>query len=398
MNFLARGTRGLSSGSLAVCVISSMTFASLAQTNGWTDRTPTPTVRTLASGCVLEDKIFVTGGAVTETTLTAAVEVYDPALDAWTVKADLPALLWGHAICAYQGKIYVFGGFGPGMWSPATRHVYVYDPSSGEWTQKKDMPWDNAWGGIAVVGSTIYLLGGGSEACGAPVHTVKAYDPASETWTSKTDMPLARFGLSACVADGKIYAIGGGYQCNGNAAYKRVEVYDPMANTWTRKADMLTARIGLGACVLGGQIYATGGNSTGNRTTGANELYDIASDVWTRQSPLGHDRMALVLALVGHCLYAIGGTSYPANETFGFVEQFDVWQVSPPSITLKVARIAGPKLELQWQIESATPVSGVDLQGADAPQGPWRDFMLDAQSPGVIEMTNPASFYRVRVP
>ena len=177
-----------------------------------------------------------------------------------------------------------------------------------------------------------------------------------------------------------------------------MEVYDPAANTWTRKADMLMPRIGLGACAVGGQIYVTGGNSTGNRTTGATEVYDIASDVWTPQSSLRHDRLSLVLGLVGHCLYAIGGKSAPANELFGCVEEFDVWQVVPPYITLNAARMAGPKLELQWQIQNAAAGSGVSLQIADVPQGPWSNLMLNVQSPVVVQMTNTASFYRVRIP
>lgn len=66
------------------------------------------------------------------------------------------------------------------------------------------MPYAIAWSGIAVVESTIYLLGGSSQFCSSPVRTVMAYDPASDTWTRKTDMPLGRSGLSACVAEGEI--------------------------------------------------------------------------------------------------------------------------------------------------------------------------------------------------
>ena len=176
---------------------------SLAQTSSWTDKTPMPTSRFWIGGCVLDSKIYVTGGAVSMTDATSAVEVYDPAQDTWMNKASLPEPLAAPATCAYGGKVYVFGGVSPESSPAATRHVYAYDPQSDLWTHKADMPNAVAWCGIAVVESTIYLLGGFSQFCSSPVRTVMAYDPATDTWTRKADMPLGRFGLSACVAGEK---------------------------------------------------------------------------------------------------------------------------------------------------------------------------------------------------
>jgi hypothetical protein len=225
--------------------------------------------------------------------------------------------------------------------------------------------------------------------------TVMAYDPATESWTKKADMPTARFGVSACVVDGKIYAIGGctdGYQ-----SFKRVEVYDPATDSWTRKADMPTQRFALGTCVAAGQVYAIGGLSpTGAE---ANERYDPVTDSWTKESPLRQKRLGPVVGLVGHRIYAIGG-SYPSPTPtmFSVAEEYDLWKVAPPSITMSATRIGDSKLELRWQIEAQIPVWGVVLQESEAPQGPWSDLILDAQSPAVITMTEPMKLYRLRIP
>jgi hypothetical protein len=222
-----------------------------------------------------------------------------------------------------------------------------------------------------------------------------AYDPATESWTKRADMPTARFGLSACVVDGKIYAVGGctdGYQ-----SYKRVEVYDPATDSWARKADMPTQRFALGTCVAAGQVYAIGGLSpTGAE---ANELYDPAMDSWTKKTPLHQKRLGLVLGLVGHCVYAIGGSyPYPQPTMFSAVEEYDLWQATPPLITMVATSVGDSKLELRWQIHEPTPVGGVVLQVADAAQGPWRDLTVDAESPVLVKMTNSMTFYRIRTP
>ena len=370
---------------------------SWGQDDAWTYRTAMPTARTAPGGCVLDGQIYVTGGAVNGSALTAAVEVYDPASDTWTQRASLPSPLTCHATCSYDGKIFVFGGISPTVQSAATKRVYVYDPQADTWTRKADMLYPIAWCGIAAVNGTIYLFGGCTAVPSSPSRRSMAYDPATDTWTQAADLPTPRFACSACVVGGQVYVIGG---CNGSwQSYKRVEVYDPSANTWTREAEMPTQRLALATCVAYGRIYAMGGVSyygTCNPPpvgATANERYDPDTDTWTRKSLLRQERLGLLAGRVGNTIYAIGG-SYPCPQPtmFSTVEAYGL----VPEIALGAVRADNAKLELHWQIAGPPPGSGLVLQRADAPEGPWTDLIPDPQSPVEIERTEPMKLYRIR--
>jgi N-acetylneuraminic acid mutarotase len=314
--------------SLVFIIVLGFAVVAPATEDTWTYKADIPTTRTWVGGCVLNGKIYVIGGARSDSSATSTVEVYDPLLDTWTKMANIPSVRCYHATCTFDGKIYVFGG-GPGVWSPADRSVFLYDPQTGTWTQRADMPYAIGAGGIAVVENTIYLIGGAIDTSSPPVSTFMAYDPTTESWTQKADMPTARLCLSACVVDGKIYAIGGCKEDWETFAYKLVEVYDPSTNTWARKRDMPTARWSPAACVADGKIYATGGNLLMQALT-VNEVYDPATDTWTTKAPMQQKRLGHFLGLVGNKIYAIGG-HYPWLIMVPKTEEYDTGLTAVPS-------------------------------------------------------------------
>ncbi len=314
---------------LALTGVLCFAVAASATEDTWTYKADIPTTRTWVGGCVLDGKIYVIGGARSDSSATSTVEVYDPLLDTWTKMANMPSARCYHATCTFKGKIYVFGGSPGGVWSSADKSVFLYDPQTGTWTQKADMPYAIAGGGIAVVENMIYLMGGATNVSNPPISTVMAYDPMTESWTQKADMPTARECFSACVVDGKIYAIGGCKEDWQVFAYKLVEVYDPSTNIWTRKRDMPTARWSLAACVVDGKIYATGGNLSMQALT-VNEVYDPSTDTWTTKSPMQQKRLGHFVGLVGNKIYAIGG-HYPNLIMVSKTEEYDTGLTAVPS-------------------------------------------------------------------
>jgi N-acetylneuraminic acid mutarotase len=309
--------------SLVLGTVLARTGVSLAAEDTWTYEAAMPIVTSFFGGGIIDERIYIVGGAPSNSSVISTVEMYDPTADAWTRMADMPSGRVGHATCVFDGKIYVFGGMSPDAFSTARNNVYVYDPQTDAWIQKSDMPYANGLCGIAVVGSTIYLLGGGLSQSSPPIPTVMAYDPVTDSWTQKADMPTARVGLSASVVDGKIYAIGGAKEDWRVSQYRLVEVYDPSTDTWTRKSDMPTARWGLGTCVVGGKIYAVGGWS-GSDACRANEVYDPMTDTWTAKSPLQQKRNGAFVCSYGAGIYAMGG-AYPVPQItyLSSVEEYD---------------------------------------------------------------------------
>jgi hypothetical protein len=184
----------------------------------------------------------------------------------------------------------------------------VYDPATDTWTRKADMPTRRAALSASVVDGKIYVIGGVrvlDYLVGIP--TVEEYDPATDTWTSKADMSTPRWGLCTSVVDGQIYTIGGGtYSSPGQ---DMVEAYDPATDTWTKKANMPTARRNFATCVVGGRIYAIGGWVTSSRTVFTTvEQYDPVMDTWTIETDLPVPRAVFSANAVDGKIYAIGGT------------------------------------------------------------------------------------------
>lgn len=192
-------------------------------TDSWTRKADMPTARAYLSATAVNGKIYAIGGATTGLSQPlATVEEYDPATDTWTRKADMPTARCAHAADVMNGKIYAVGGMagGPMTTWAGLSVVEVYDPATDTWTRKADVPAPTFWNSVSAAAGTIYSLGGGP-ALHVEVSTVYEYDPVTDAWTGRTPMPTARMGLASSAVDGKIYAIGG-----GTVSVSTVEEYD----------------------------------------------------------------------------------------------------------------------------------------------------------------------------
>jgi N-acetylneuraminic acid mutarotase len=118
---------------------------------------------------------------------------------------------------ALGGKIYVVGGYNG---SSYLNTLEVYDPATDTWSTKANMPTARGYLAVGVVNGKIYAVGGydGNN----NLSTVEEYDQVTDTWTTKQSMPTARRCLGIAPANGKIYAAGG---YNGNYL-ATVEEYD----------------------------------------------------------------------------------------------------------------------------------------------------------------------------
>ena len=198
----------------------------------WTTKADMPTARRCLSASVANGKIYVIGGYRAHGVLPLrTVEEYDPATDTWTAKADMPTARRGLSACTVNGKIYAIGG-DPGN-SPATYvglpTVEEYDPVMDTWTKKSDMPTARGYLSASAANGKIYAMGGGLELLNTSgLSTVEEYDPVTDTWTTKADMPTRRFILASSAVNNKIYAIGGAVTpWNTWRACPTVEEYDP---------------------------------------------------------------------------------------------------------------------------------------------------------------------------
>ncbi len=250
------------------------------KTDTWEQKADMPTARTDAALSVVDGKIYAMGGTVLgrfEVDILVdgevrriprwkaedipTVEMYDPATDTWTLRADMPTPR-NTKTCVVDGKIYAIGGTSDQVKSFRLDTVEVYDPDTDTWAKGKNMNHARAGAAVGVVDGKIYVMGG----TGLPMiinhpgpflSSIEVYDPKRNHWREVGDMYTAKAGHTASVINGKIYVMGGYFRNQGQTTkdFKTIEVYHPQIGRWTQKSDMPIARIGHKAEVINGDIY-----------------------------------------------------------------------------------------------------------------------------------------------
>jgi len=188
-------------------------------------------------------------------------------------------------VVACEGRLYVWSGYtAPGRpHYDRTPVLEVYDPATNTWTRKADVPGARNGIGQFVLNGMIYSVGGEESPSGSFTNTVYRYDPNKDTWTTMKPFPTDIWHPQSAVCAGKAYIVGGrqGYGCT----YPYVYEYDERTDAWIRKADM-PCSVTSGACVAcENRIYVFGGNhktgEPGNEYVDKIQIYDPSTDSWS---------------------------------------------------------------------------------------------------------------------
>ncbi len=294
----------------------------------WQQAASAPTARTEVSAAVQQGKIYVIGGFaplrfgnLLKLSVADTVEVYDPARDRWSTAASLPLALHHTAAVSIGQRLFVVGGFKPGLtsvWNPVDT-VFEYLAAENRWVQRRPMPTARGALAAAVMDGKIFAIGGYDGERSLAV--VEIYDPATDTWQSAASLSVPRDHLAAAAVDGKIYAIGGRVDLDYHRNLAVTEVYDPAAGRWHEVAPLPTPRSGIAAAVLEGMIFVVGGEGS-QGTFRENEAYWPKTDTWRQLPPLPTPRHGLAAAVVGDRLYTLcggpqpGGSYSKVNEVF----------------------------------------------------------------------------------
>jgi N-acetylneuraminic acid mutarotase len=272
----------------------------------WTKKKPMPLPSHHVAFTTYRDKIYAFGGFVSpESGPPAWVPInnaweYDPAGDTWKALASMPTKRGSALAAVVNDKIYVIGGAAtiPGSKetavSPTHPHMSVgtveeYDPATNTWKERSSMPTPRNHAAIGVVNGKIYVIGGrvGAAFIGlaSDISVVEEYDPASDQWSGpRARMPIARSAIGAGVYGGRIYVAGGEYQDpHMMATFRAVEAYDPGSNTWTEMPPMPVSRHGLAVGVIGNRLHVVSGDVQSAGTgvevsTGEHDAFEFAGD------------------------------------------------------------------------------------------------------------------------
>lgn len=307
--------------------------ASLTAGGTWTTKAPMPTPRgDLAAGVrnnsLGQPVLYAIGGFDPGAGITRAVEAYNFATNQWSAKAKLPlALFHTNGIGVIGGKLYMSGGIfetadGRSGWHPG---LNVYDPATNSWTKKAEMPKRVAQGVTGVINGKLYVLSGTCNNCGPDRVTRRLYryDPATNLWTALAWAPNPHVMGAGAVINGKFY-VAGGLLSSGPS--NKLDVYDPATNRWTTRAPMPTPRYGAAGAALQNKLFVIGrANADPGEPQGQVEAYDPVTNTWSTKTPIpGAGRGELAAATVtyqgqSHIL-AVGGFDVEGS-TSGSVTQ-----------------------------------------------------------------------------
>ena len=218
------------------------------KTDTWGRNQDMPTSRIQFGVGVVAGKIYAIGGLVDpekprEPWRANLVEVYDPVSDTWAKRAKMPTRRDGMRAAVIDDTIYAIGGSGwpqVGAGGPFLGTIEAYEPRINRWTKRPDMPNLRSGFSIVVIADKIYLIGGfdvpvGGVGRGQRLASIEVYDPITEKWWLIPTAPT--LSLSSTVAvNGKIYAFGGSTE--DRELSPTVEVFDTGFRAVTAKGKL----------------------------------------------------------------------------------------------------------------------------------------------------------------
>jgi N-acetylneuraminic acid mutarotase len=159
----------------------------------------------------------------------------------WETVIDGPHLQ-GLALVAHGGKLYRIGGF-TAMNAEGEDHnlqsqnlAVCFDPATDRWSELPALPERRSSHDAAVVGDSIYVVGGWALSGEGDSHwhdTAWKLDLSKKPlrWQPIASPPFKRRALATAAHDGKLYAVGGMQDKGGPTT--AVAVYDPATNEWS---------------------------------------------------------------------------------------------------------------------------------------------------------------------
>ena len=189
--------------------VSGATLRYRPSSGGWEPLLDKPTPVSDVQAVVMGEQIFVPGGRAANGKAVSVLEAYSPRLNRWDTLAPLPESLSGYALVAYEGRVYLFGGWNGSAYSA---NVYSYDPAGNTWQTHSALPAPRAFAAAAVIETKIYVIGGydGKQA----LRTMLAYFPQRDRagdhpWEERSPLPEGRYGMGSTALANMIYLVGG---------------------------------------------------------------------------------------------------------------------------------------------------------------------------------------------
>jgi N-acetylneuraminic acid mutarotase len=246
---------------------------------------------------------------------------FDPGSGRFTELEPMPRPLNHSGVVAYDGDLYVFGGYGRSRTSDTSNGFWRYDPDLDEWSRMPDMPVPRAAMAAGVVDDQLVVAGGARDS--EPYSQTYAFDFESGKWNRLPDMLSKREHVGAAVIGDKLYVLGG--RAPESLAVDTAESYDVSEERWTKLPPMLVGAGGLGTVSADGKVIAVGGGNDGAATvTAAVQEFDPRTSKWSRLSDMRTPAHGHATAVLGDRIWVFGGSPCPYYNASDSVEDLDL--------------------------------------------------------------------------
>ncbi|MFN0278168.1 MAG: Calx-beta domain-containing protein [Pyrinomonadaceae bacterium] len=256
----------------------------------WVSGPAQPPGRYAIQGVLATDtQLYIAGGQSLDANpvLSNQVSRYSTVTNTWSNVAPLPVALGQGTAGAWNGKIYIAGGFIGG--TSVTNALRIYDIATNTWTSGANLPAGVEAAAGAVVNGKFYVMGG--DDFNNALNTNYIYDIATNTWSTGAALPDARTNTYGTAFGGMIYVYGG-VNIIGTLYFTTDTLlrYDPAANTWTDlgSAGTIGFRGNYGAVSPLGtsHLLITDGADAGGFSTTTTHIFSISSGTFSVGPPM----------------------------------------------------------------------------------------------------------------
>lgn len=316
----------------------------------WSYTSPLAAVRIGHTATLLSNgKVLVAGGGSSNNAalIQPGAELYDPQTGTWASAGNMPSgAHFSHAAAALaDGRVAIAGGVTSSL--SMTAAIDIYDPAANSWSPAASMSTPRISFTLNLLPNGTLLAVGGDN--GTILSSVEVFSPATGTWSPAAPLGFKRaYHTSARLTDGTILVVGGADGAGGFPG--AAESYDPATGRWST-VGTLPVLNNAETLLTDGRVLVAGGFNSSGLSTPA--IYNPASlsIVASSMTYSGGNGIGGVLDLSGQPtgLWDVVVTN-PNRLSARLSNGFTVFGSAPPSAVadLAVTAILDSTAALQW--------------------------------------------------
>jgi hypothetical protein len=281
----------------------------------WSMGSDVPDPRFQPGVTALGQSVAVVDGWDTPTELTTRVDQYDTTHGTWLAPlTDAPVARHDPQVAVIGTTLFLLGGLDEAGMAYADCYALNTQFGSGAWQPIAPIPAGFERGAAAVITTAprIYLIGG--EASGAALASAIFYDSIADAWTTTgglPDLPAPRDRPAAIRRiDGTFVIAGGLAGVTADTAVADTDLLTPDQQTgsgaWVAATAMPDATGGCAYGAIADQLLC-GGGSAGTSAVATMQGYASLSDTWTSYAAMPEPRTGAGGIAIANSLYVVGG-------------------------------------------------------------------------------------------